>query len=149
MTIDWQLKTFDELNNYEVYEILRLRNRIFIVGQQSIYLDADNYDLKAMHLCAFHDNKIIAHARLFRSGEKIVPATFGRVLVDEHFRKYGIGRELVKRSIDTLHLKYKEDTIQIEAQLYLRDFYGDFGFTPSGEPYIEDNIPHIRMIRNF
>ncbi len=149
MTIDWQLKSFDELTNYEVYEILHLRSRIFIVDQQSIYIDPDNYDQKALHLCAFSSNKIIAYARLFRSGDKIESATFGRVLVDQSLQKQGIGRELVSRSIAILHQEYNENTIQIEAQLYLQKFYSDYGFIPIGEPYIEDNVPHIRMVLHF
>lgn len=149
MELNWQLKTFDELTNHEVYRILHLRNRIFAVGQQSIYIDIDNYDQKALHLCALYNNEIIAYARIFRSGVKIEPATFGRVLVDDAFRKHNLGRELVKRCINALHKDFNENTIQIEAQLYLQLFYEDFGFKAISEPYVEDNIPHVKMILNF
>lgn len=149
MTIDWQLKHFDELTNRELYEILHLRDRIFVVEQQSIYIDADNYDQKAIHLYALHENRIIAYARAFKSGDKMALATFGRVLVDESFRRNGLGRELVRRSIEILSKYYNEHTIEIEAQLYLQKFYSDYGFKVIGEPYIEDNVPHIRMILHF
>lgn len=145
MRLNWLVKTFDELTNHEVYRILHLRNRIFAVDQQSIYLDADNYDQKAIHLCAYHNNQIVAYARIFLNGAKIQSATFGRVLVDEAFRRHNIGKELVKRCIDILHKDYNENQIQIEAQLYLQLFYESFGFKTTGEPYVEDNIPHIRM----
>jgi ElaA protein len=36
--------------------------------------------------------------------------------------------------------------IRIGAQRYLERFYGSFGFVPTGEPYLEDNIPHIEMV---
>lgn len=38
--------------------------------------------------------------------------------------------------------------IKISAQSYLLNFYSDFGFTPVGEEYMEDNIPHTAMIRH-
>jgi ElaA protein len=30
--------------------------------------------------------------------------------------------------------------------LYLETFYGSFGFVPQGEVYMEDDIPHIKML---
>ena len=36
----------------------------------------------------------------------------------------------------------------MSAQLYLVDFYQDFDFIVHGEEYLEDNISHIKMLRN-
>ena len=36
----------------------------------------------------------------------------------------------------------------MSAQLYLIKFYQNFGFVSVGEEYLEDEIPHIKMIRN-
>jgi ElaA protein len=32
--------------------------------------------------------------------------------------------------------------------LYLKKFYESFGFLQCSETYLEDDIPHIKMIRN-
>ncbi len=37
--------------------------------------------------------------------------------------------------------------IRLGAQRYLEAFYGSFGFRPVGEPYDEDGIDHIEMVR--
>ena len=36
---------------------------------------------------------------------------------------------------------------RIGAQRYLERFYGDFGFVAVGEPYDEDGIVHVEMLR--
>ena len=43
---------------------------------------------------------------------------------------------------------YPNKPIKIGAQLYLKKFYESFGFLQCSETYLEDDIPHIKMIRN-
>ena len=38
-------------------------------------------------------------------------------------------------------------TVRLSAQTYLQAFYESLGFTPVGESYLEDNIPHVEMLR--
>jgi len=38
------------------------------------------------------------------------------------------------------------DPVRIQAQAYLQRFYESFGFGVVGEPYLEDNIPHVDML---
>ena len=55
--IQWRLKTFEELTNKELYELMRLRQEVFIVEQNCPYLDADGKDLS-------HRNVYRAAARI-------------------------------------------------------------------------------------
>lgn len=43
-------------------------------------------------------------------------------------------------------IQFKEKEIELSAQKYLMKFYSDLGFVKEGEEYLEDNIPHIKMI---
>jgi ElaA protein len=38
-------------------------------------------------------------------------------------------------------------SIRISAQQYLEKFYSEFGFETVSDPYDEDGIPHIEMLR--
>jgi ElaA protein len=38
-------------------------------------------------------------------------------------------------------------SIKIGAQSYLLAFYESLGFVSTGEEYVEDGIPHTKMIR--
>ena len=41
---------FNELNNTQLYYILRLRSEVFVVEQNCIYQDIDNKDQRALHV---------------------------------------------------------------------------------------------------
>ena len=48
--INWQWNTFDELGPHALYQVLALRQRVFVIEQQCIYPDLDGHDQPAMHL---------------------------------------------------------------------------------------------------
>jgi ElaA protein len=53
----------------------------------------------------------------------------------------------MKEAINQCKLLFGEGPIKIGAQLYLKEFYGSFGFEAIGSIYLEDDIEHIHMIR--
>ena len=50
------------------------------------------------------------------------------------------------KSIEKIKQNPKEEKIELSAQKYLTKFYKDLGFEKKGKEYLEDNIPHIKMI---
>lgn len=147
MGISWSVKTFAELNNEELYRILRLRSEVFVVEQQCPYLDMDNYDQQAFHLQGVNEDGLVAYTRLFAPGIKFDMASIGRVVSSPSARGKGFGRKLMEVSIAAVEEKWGKIPIKIGAQLYLQKFYESLGFVQSSEMYLEDNIPHIEMIR--
>ncbi len=146
MSKTWHIKRFDELSKRELYQILQLRNDVFVVEQNCVYQDADGKDYDAYHLFLEKDNQIIAYARMFKSGAYFDKASIGRVVVHPNFRKQNLGNKLMQKALKFLTETLKEDTIEISAQTYLLKFYNDLGFKETGEVYLEDGLPHIRMI---
>ena len=59
------IKSFEELNKAEFYQIVQLRIEVFIVEQNCPYLDADYYDQDAFHLIGRESNKLVAYMRAF------------------------------------------------------------------------------------
>ena len=144
----WQIKKFNELTTRELYQILQLRNAIFVVEQNCVYQDADGKDKRAFHLFLEKENQIIAYARMFKSGDYFDNASIGRVVVHTKFRKKNLGKILMQKAIDFTTRILKEKTIEISAQTYLIHFYKDLGFKVIGNEYLEDVLPHIKMIWN-
>ncbi|AZJ33019.1 MULTISPECIES: GNAT family N-acetyltransferase [Tenacibaculum] len=142
------VKRFQELTTSELYELLQLRSEVFVVEQDCVYQDIDGKDQKALHVIGVKEGKIVAYTRLFNSGEYFDTPSIGRVVVKETERKYGYGHDLIKASIKAIVDNYNETTITISAQTYLQKFYESHGFKQIGEGYLEDGIPHIRMVRN-
>ena len=147
MTIEWRLKRFEELSPFELYEILWLRNEVFVVEQNCVFQDADHKDADAHHLMGWLDGKLAAYTRLVPPGAIYKEMSIGRVVTAPHARRGGFGRALMAESIRCCGLLFGEGPIRIGAQLYLKTFYESFGFVQAGESYLEDGIPHIYMYR--
>jgi ElaA protein len=140
-------KSFSELNLKELYDIMVLRQEVFVVEQDCPYLDADGKDLDADHIMIYENAKLIAYTRILAAGVSYPEYTsIGRVVNSSTVRGRGIGRKLMEYSIETCLKKYPEISIKISAQVYLKTFYADLGFEDTMERYLEDNIPHMGMI---
>ncbi len=144
--MDFKIKTFNEFTIHELYEILQLRSEVFVVEQDCVYQDLDGKDQKALHIFGFKNEKIVAYTRIFKPGYYFKNASIGRVVVAITERKYGFGHDLIKTSIKAVKTYFKVDNITISAQVYLKKFYESHGFKKVGKDYLEDEIPHIRMI---
>lgn len=142
--IKWYWKSFSELSKEELYLIIAVREEIFVVEQGLNYVDCDGMDQKAYHLFGSLNDKIVAYLRVFEPGIKYPEASFGRVLNTKSVRGKGVGKELVRRGME----KIGNVPVKISAQSYLRKFYEDFGFKVIGEEYLEEGIPHYKMVRN-
>ena len=145
--INWILKPFSELTPYELYNILQLRNQVFIVEQKCPYQDMDNKDLKSWHLMGIEEDKLMAYSRLLGPGISYSESSIGRIVSSPSTRKTGMGKKLMLESIEQIRNLFHTDTVRIGAQLYLQKFYESFGFIRDGEIYLEDNIPHIQMLK--
>lgn len=143
--ISWKLSSYEELTRDELYEILHLRCKIFVIEQNAPYLDIDYKDQKALHLSGYVDGKLIAYCRLFKAGGYFEEASIGRVIVAQEYRKYGYGHEMMTKAIDIEASVLGETKITISGQLYLKKFYESHGFKQTSEMYLEDGIPHIQM----
>ncbi len=148
--MNWTLKKYKELTLDEFHDILKLRINIFVVEQDCPYSELDGKDKLAYHFFAFaEDNpsQIIAYTRIFKPGDYYKEAAIGRVVVHPDFRKYGLGYQLMKRSINQIEDFFQTNTIKIGAQTHLKKFYESLGFKKIGTDYLEDGIPHIYMIK--
>ena len=137
---------YQDLGPDRLYEILKLRSEVFVVEQKCAYQDLDNKDEKALHLVGEENNKIIAYTRIFRKGDFFKNSSIGRVLVKKEYRNKDYGRKIMISSIEKLKEDPKEEKIELSAQKYLLKFYSELGFEKTGEEYLEDNIPHVKMI---
>jgi ElaA protein len=145
--IKFYTKEFNQLTKDELYEILRLRAEVFVVEQDCPYQDVDNKDQKAVHVLGYNNNELIAYSRIFKPNDYFDLASIGRVVVAEKERKHKYGYLLMEESIKAVNKYFNETTIAVSAQEHLKTFYNNLGFQQKGKGYLEDDIPHIYMIR--
>lgn len=149
MNTDWQIKSFHELTATELYELLRLRSEVFVVEQQCIFLDMDNKDQFCLHLLGWQKDLLAASTRLVPPGISYTEMSIGRVVSSPQVRGTGIGRLLMEESIAACYKQWGKGPIRIGAQQYLENFYRSLGFETDGEPYLEDGIPHVEMLKKI
>ena len=145
--LEIKIKTFEELNTNELYELLRLRSEVFVVEQNCIYLDIDNKDQKAIHVLGLKNNTIVAYTRLFKTGDYFDDTSIGRVVVAKNERSHKYGYDIMNATIKAANDLFGAGPIRVSAQTYLKQFYLNLGFHEVGEGYLEDGIPHIEMIK--
>lgn len=145
-SLHWTYKHFASLTTQELYTILSLRSEVFVVEQNCVYLDTDNKDVDAWHLCGCEKDTLVAYVRILAPGVSYEEASIGRVLTNPAFRKNGYGVDLMKLAIEKTLQQYGVQKIKIGAQLYLLNFYSNLGFIQTSEVYMEDGIPHIEML---
>ena len=138
-------KTFAELSSDELYAMIHLRQKVFIVEQDCPYIDADYADQDAFHLLAYSDKDLIGYLRAFRPGIKYDGSSLGRIVTEINSRGLGIGKEITEEGVNFLSKEYPHHEIVISAQHRLEHFYVELGFKARGEVYLEDDIDHIQM----
>jgi ElaA protein len=143
--VKFEEKTFDQLTNDELYAILKLRSEVFVVEQNCVYQDLDDFDQKSIHIFGKHNKEIHAYTRILPPKLYYKEAAIGRVVTSKDIRMDGYGKDIMKYSIALIKDNYTSN-IRIMAQCYLTKFYSDFGFKIEGPEFLEDGIPHVEML---
>lgn len=146
-TLVWSWHAFDALEPRLLYAILELRSRIFVVEQNCVFLDMDGADADCDHLCGFDgQGRLMVYLRLVPPGIKFPEASLGRLVSDPAARRGGQARQACQRGIERIRQRYPGTAIRIGGQQYMEAFYASLGFASTGQPYLEDGIPHVNML---
>ena len=138
------VKRFNELSCEELYEILRLRVSVFVVEQSCPYMELDNMDQTALHVYFRDDSGIQAYLRIMDKNSLRPYVSVGRVIAVK--RRCGMGSKLLAEAIRLAKESFKADKIYVEAQTYATGLYAKQGFVPISDEFLEDGIPHIKML---
>ena len=146
MNYQWQTKAFAQLNLNELYAVLHLRQQVFVVEQNCVYLDLDGLDQRATHMLCWHAGQLLAYQRCLPPGLTYTESSLGRIVTAPTARGQQLGKKLVKKGISHNLQQWPQNDIRINAQAYLRDFYTGLDFTAQGNEYDYDGIPHLQML---
>jgi ElaA protein len=147
MSIAWRCAPFAELTPRELHDLLQARAAAFVVEQKCVFLDIDGADPACWHLVGYNGGKLVACARLVPPGTKFVEPSIGRVVTTSAVRGTGVGRLLMKEALVQAGKLWPRQALRIGAQKHLERFYASLGFVTASEPYDEDGILHIEMVR--
>ena len=141
--MELKVKTFDELNTRELYELLRSRVEIFVVEQKCPYQEVDGLDYQSVHCYYEEDGRVTAYLRAFPDETDSSTVHIGRVLTLKHGT--GLGSRLFQESLDAIIEKMNPSRICMEAQEYAIGFYERYGLKVTSDMFLLDDIPHVNM----
>lgn len=149
--MDYVLKPYEKLSLDELYDIMQLRQEVFVVEQECPYLDCDALDKSGYHLWMRDAGTgIMSYCRILPPNVAYPGySSIGRILTSPKLRNQGLGKDTVQQAIKSSEHLFGKTPIKISAQNHLQKFYNSMGFLAEGEPYDEDGIPHIAMIYQY
>lgn len=141
-----ELKDFNEFSVEQLYALLKLRCDVFIVEQQCAYPDIDGLDPDSKHILVMNDaGHILGALRILLKYDDGDVFKISRVLVSKDARGQGIAGKLMNAALSYCAATNDDARVELQAQDYLKDFYGGLGFYATSETYLDDGIPHIDM----
>ncbi len=147
MTVSLRRSWAKDLDAATLYELLKLRIEVFVVEQATPYPELDGRDLLAetRHFwLEGDDGEVITTLRLMEEhpgGEK--EFRIGRVCTKRSARGQGHAARLLRAAL----AEVGNYPCRVNAQTYLADMYAILGFTPDGDEFLDDGIPHVPMVR--
>lgn len=143
--LQWCWFKLQEMEPVALYDMLALREAIFVVEQSCVYQELDGLDKTAQHLLMTLDQDVVACLRLLSPAEQTARVRIGRVAVLPDWRKRGIAGMMMQQAIARSRQDYPSCDIYLDAQTYLQGFYKSLGFRVCGDEFLEDGIPHVPM----
>lgn len=146
MTEELFAQRLSHMDPVTLYQVLKLRTDVFVVEQNCPYPELDGRDVEAgaLHLWASRGSEILAASRILREKHGL---RIGRVVAAPQARGTGVARRLFGFALDHCQRIAPDAQILLDAQAPLQGWYASFGFIPQGEEFLEDDIPHILMVR--
>lgn len=137
-------KTFEELSTQELFEIMKKRIDVFVVEQNCPYPEIDELDKTAVHMWLTEGGEILSYLRLMDKTAERPFVSIGRVLSAK--RRCGYATKLLAEAINEARIRFGADKIHLEAQTYAKKLYEKQGFRQISEEFLEDGIPHVKMM---
>lgn len=142
----WHWSQLHQMTAREVYDLLKLRQDVFVVEQACAFAEIDGRDGEALHLRALSGDDLAGVLRVFAPDEA-GRARIGRIATAAGFRGGGLGHRMMAEALRLCAERWPEAAIDLSAQAHLETFYARHGFVTISDAYLEDGIPHLDMRR--
>lgn len=126
---------------------IKIRNTVFVI-EQGFKEEFDDNDKHCLHVLMFDDKKAIGNARIIYSNEHNSYAV-GRVAILKEYRSKNLGRKLMNYVEQEIVKRFGHISVGVSAQKRAIPFYEKVGYKTASDIYLEENYPHIYMIKKL
>ena len=143
------IKEFDKLTTNELFEVARARMKVFAIEQNVKEEDLDERDKVAYHVMLWDNAELLSYLRVLPRGVMFDEVALSRVITVKEHRGKNYGTYVVDKALNFIDNVLEEKVVKISAQEQAIGFYEKHGFVRQGEIYIEADIKHTKMIKEF
>ncbi len=148
MKVEYLTLDLRSMSAIQLYDILKLRQDVFMWEENIHYPDLDDVDKTASHVIATvaHNGNetLAAYARVYKDDAEH-HVKIGRVVTATKYRGHNIASKVMKTAISVAQNRFNADEVWLDAQMHVVDFYKNLGFNVMSEPFIEAGIQHVSM----
>ena len=138
--------TFKVFNKLPI-EAKQIRETVFAI-EQGFNEEFDTSDNNALHVVMYDNDNPIGTSRIIYS-DKHRSYTIGRFAIIKNYRKLGLGRKLIEFTEKVIIEHYGHIEIGLGAQLRAEPFYRKMGYSLTDDRYLDENYPHVWMIKKI
>ena len=141
--LDMKIKKVESKKELNISQ--KIREKVFCDEQKvSKQIEFDGLDHLCDHFLIFKKNNPVGTARLREKNPGVFKIE--RVAVLKNKRLSGLGNLLMKEVIKYTFKNYSLKMLVLHSQVHVKGFYQKLGFKEEGNEFLEDGIPHIKMV---
>ena len=140
------MKVKEALTKEEIKDAFEVRKCVFVDEQKiPMEIELDQFEDSAKHVIGYYEGKPVAAGRM-RIVDNI--AKLERICVIKSYRKYGMGRLIIEK-LEKLAKGDDMNQAKLHSQIQAVKFYEELGYKKVSDVFMEDNIPHVIMMKSL
>ncbi|MDN7241309.1 GNAT family N-acetyltransferase [Planococcus sp. N028] len=126
-----------------------IREEVF-VKEQGVPLEDefdqfDTLDGRCEHILVFYKDQAVGTGRVRFMEET---GKLERICILEPYRKFGLGKVIIK-TLEEIAEERGASQVKLHGQTQAEGFYKKLGYRNSSNPFMEDGIPHVLMVKEL
>jgi YbgC/YbaW family acyl-CoA thioester hydrolase len=129
-----------------------IREEVFVNEQGfALEIEQDTYDATSVHAVAYNRlGKPLATGRLLPTSlvDGVKTSKIGRMAVHRVMRGSKLGSDILNTLVAAAKAR-GDEKVKLGSQWNAQNFYAKQGFTAQGEPFDDEGMPHIEMVKKL
>lgn len=120
------------------------------VNEQGVPLEGeidefDTLDGRCEHILVYHEGQPVGTGRI-RWVEEF--GKLERICIKKPYRKYGLGKVIIQ-GLENIAKGKGSKKVKLHGQTQAEGFYHKLGYNTSSDVFMEEDIPHVLMIKEL
>ncbi|WP_078592901.1 GNAT family N-acetyltransferase [Evansella clarkii] len=143
------MKTKKITEEADLQEAFRIRRAIFVEEQkvplEDEFDEFDSLSSECDHVLVIYDNAPAGTGRIRTVDDA---GKLERICILKPYRSFGLGKEIVK-GLEEIAAEKELSKVKLHGQTHAEGFYQKLGYETVSDPFMEDGIPHIVMVKEI